>query len=116
MKSELIDSFEDHKHKKLAMVSNEKLLKIFQINCPSIVSLKFMPKLPANENIKLFNNYILKTYIASDSTFSLNLWAEFSTISNRTTNSCDFKIRSKELCKKSKHNVEKENIVREQNT
>uniref|UniRef100_A0A2S2NF94 MULE transposase domain-containing protein n=1 Tax=Schizaphis graminum TaxID=13262 RepID=A0A2S2NF94_SCHGA len=48
-----------------------------------------MPKLPANKNIKLFIDYILKTYIASDSTFPPNLWAEFSTISNRTTNSCE---------------------------
>ena len=107
-----------------------------------------MPKLPANENIKLFTDYILKTYIASDSTFPPNLWAEFSTISNRTTNSCEsfhaklnslfytshpniyifidalkeiqsntyIQIRSKELCKKSKHNIEKENILREQMT
>jgi len=32
-----------------------------------------MPKLPANENLKLFTDYILKTYIAPDSTFPPNL-------------------------------------------
>jgi hypothetical protein len=106
------------------------------------------PKLPPNENIKLFVDYILKTYIASDSTFPPYDRAEFSTTSNCTSNSCEsfhsklnslfytahpniyifidalkeiqsntyIQIRSKDMSKKSKHNIEKENILRKQMT
>lgn len=34
-----------------------------------------------------FIEYILKTYITTDASFPLNLWAEFATTTNRTTNS-----------------------------
>jgi hypothetical protein len=48
-----------------------------------------LPKFPLNENIKLFVDYIIKTYIAPDCTFLPYVWAEFSTTANRTINSCE---------------------------
>ncbi|KAE9532085.1 hypothetical protein AGLY_010287 [Aphis glycines] len=45
--------------------------------------------LPMNEKLTKFNDYLVENYIANDSTFPPEIWAEKSNSIHRTTNSCE---------------------------
>lgn len=60
----------------------------------------------ANERVTSLCDYILDTYVAADSNFSSNIWAEFSSLSTRRTNGCEcFHLKFNVLFNTSRPNI-----------